>query len=138
MWRGVNKKLYRNQPLSAEEAAFADNLTEALSKLPDYTGIVQREIPTDTVTQLNKIAAKYPKGQVVTEGAFTASTRGSNEGFTSNLTISIMSRHGKDISGFSAAPEQLEVLFNKGTRFLVLENRSTPQGQIQIILREVD
>lgn len=138
MWRVVNNKFYRNQPLSAEETAFADSITKALSKLPDYVGVAEREIPTSTATQLNRIAGKYQEGQITTENAFTASTRGSNEGFTSGLTFSIMSRHGKDISSLSAKPEQLEVLFDKGTRFFVLSKQFTPEGRIHIILREVD
>ena len=125
----VNSHLRNGVPMPGYLSDVSDNLSSALSKLPDYKGMVYRGTDLDPAQ-----VARYVPGQTVTESAFTSSS--STRPFPGNTQFTIMSSSGKDISGLSSIPNEDEVLFNKGAHFTVLSN-DTVNGVHRIVLKEV-
>ncbi|MEO9236685.1 MAG: ADP-ribosyltransferase, partial [Jatrophihabitantaceae bacterium] len=107
----------------------SDNLSSALSKLPDYQGVAYRGTTLDEAT-----VAKYAPGQTVTEPAFTSSSTDSP--FPGNTQFTIFSASGKDISGLSSIPNENEVLFDKGSQFKVISNDYL-NGVHVVVMKEV-
>ncbi|WP_328388523.1 ADP-ribosyltransferase [Nocardia sp. NBC_00416] len=103
-----------------------DALNQALGKLPNYEGQVVRHtyLPDD-------VLARYRVGEEITETAFTSTSQnpaGASELFkgVSNVEMQIISKTGKDVSGLSKSPEELEVLFQSGTPFEVVQRFTDP------------
>jgi hypothetical protein len=67
----------------------------------------------------NEEIARYIPGRVVTELAFTSTSRDPSRIFVGNVEFVIQSFGGRDISTNSARPNELEVLFDRGTSFEV-------------------
>lgn len=99
---------------AAELTARVDAISRALTKLPPFIGDVRRG-----ATLTPDLWDFYAPGRTVQELAFTSTTRLA-EGFTGNTQFRIASVTGKDISAYSVFPEEQEVLFDRGTEFLVL------------------
>jgi hypothetical protein len=96
--------------------ARADNVSEGLAKLPAEPGETYRgvEYPSDVLD-------KYQPGQIVTERAFTSTSKDPDVAsgtFNGNTLMVINGRNGKDIAPFSKYPEA-EILYDKGTSFKV-------------------
>ncbi|WP_039828345.1 ADP-ribosyltransferase [Nocardia testacea] len=126
-YRDLNQAL-RN-PLTDPDAYTQqriDALNQALGKLPDHQGPVVRHtnLPEQEL-------AKYQPGQVVVETGFTSTTKNPNgagalfEG-GSNVEFQIISKTGKDVSGLSKSPEEMEVLFRSGTPFACTQRWTDP------------
>nr|WP_269749662.1 ADP-ribosyltransferase [Nocardia fusca] len=78
-----------------------------------------------------EVLAQYQKGAEVTEAAFTSTSKnpaGANSLWpeVSNVEMQIISKTGKDVSGLSKSPEEMEVLFRSGTPFTVTERFVDP------------
>lgn len=125
----LNSHLRNGVPMPGYLSDLSDNLSSALSKLPDYKGMVYRGTNLDPAQ-----VARYVPGQTVTESAFTSSS--TTRPFPGNTQFTIMSSSGKDISGLSSIPNEDEVLFDKGANFKVLSN-DTVNGVHRIVLQEV-
>jgi len=109
-----------------------DVLTQALDKLPNYTGTVRRktDIPAD-------VLAKYIPGNIVSDRGFLSTTYGDlMQDFGDDVELEIVSKTGRVIELHSAAPDQHEVLFDQGTLFKVI-SRSELGGRIFIELEEL-
>ncbi|MCL2872420.1 MAG: phage minor head protein [Betaproteobacteria bacterium] len=95
-----------------------------LEKAPVYDGEVYRTVSMSKFTnkeELERFLAWHHVGEVVQYNGFTAASRDENIGqrFPGKITITIVSRTGRQIGEYSTKPEQMEVLFGIGTKFLV-------------------
>jgi len=95
--------------------------SSGLNKLPDYKDKnVYRQISLS-----GEQIAQYEPGKVITEHAFTSTSK-TREGAASrmgNTEFVIRSKKGKDVEAFSRHPEEKEVLFTPGTQFKVLDQQ---------------
>ena len=136
----INRMLYGLEPFKENAIpvlqAAADVLSQALEKLPNYSGRVVRclSLPLDKL-------ALYQEKKTVKHDAFISTTTGMLDVFAmESVRMIIMSKTGKRVAMFSTAPEEKEVLFNKGTQFQV---KSVAQKVIdgrkitEIVLQEV-
>lgn len=123
--RAGGERLKRIQP-------FVDVLNSALKKLPDYTGPVYRgtTLPDD-VLKSHTVDAE------VTYAAYTSTSVSVSSKFGGKHQLQIFSVHGKNISAFSSAQTEKEVLFAPGTRFVVGQRMQGADGTIEFILKEV-
>jgi hypothetical protein len=131
---------YKNDPVMSQRL---DRIDNALQKLPDYKGTVDRMV--DSRRMPPEVLAKYQKGAKVTEDAFTSSSapgagnwgaKGASP-FDGDVEFLIKSKTGKDVSGFAdrEAIQQMEkeVLFNRGTTFDVTDRYIDPATHRTII-----
>jgi hypothetical protein len=94
--------------------AFAKTLDLALDKLAPYKGWVKRGTNFSAETK-----AKYVKGAIVSDLAYTSTSR--NKQFNGDDQLTIYSKTGRYIATLSATHAEEEVLFKRGTKFLVTE-----------------
>ncbi|MCX4093007.1 ADP-ribosyltransferase domain-containing protein [Nocardia sp. alder85J] len=111
-WR-INRGL-RAGNLTAADRVFVADLRAALAKLRSYHGTVFRDISLSP-----EEIARYQRGRVITEPAFTSTSRGSRSILGGNVRFKMKSRTGKRVGRYSAKPHEKEVLFPPGTRFEV-------------------
>ena len=102
-----------------------------LAVLPDHEGWVYRGTPLP-----DEAAQQYIVGSTVEEDAFTSSTFG-DKAYPGMYQFRILSRHGKRIDFLSAFPEEKEVLFRPGTKFVVT-SREVVDGEVRITMEETD
>lgn len=114
IYTDLNNRLRQGLELSPEQQRIADTISTALSKLPMHEGTVWR-----ATSLAPEDIGRYVKGATVTEPPFTSTSRDPNRTFTGNVEFVLHSRTGRDISGFSARPRELEVLFGRDTTFEV-------------------
>ncbi len=101
--------------------AQADRTSQALARLRPEPGLTYRGVDFPP-----EILLKYKPGQVVTERAFTSTSRDPNIAkgdFEGNTIMLITGRNGKDVAPFSKYGHEAEILFDKGTNFVVTGNR---------------
>jgi len=72
----------------------------------------------------------------VVEDAFTSSSRSPLKAFSGNVRFYLISRNGREVSKWSAYPDEDEVIFKPGTRFRVLDFVRTGRD-IEVFLEEV-
>lgn len=125
----------RGVPMPPDKAAHLEErsqaISRALAKLPPYEGRVFRGGTFD-----DDVLARYRVGAVVTEDAFTSTSK--IGGFRGNTRFEIASVNGRYIAPY-AEPRfrhQEEVLFDRGTRFVVLAH-DVENGQHVVIMREL-
>lgn len=116
--------------------ARADRVSEGLAKLPGEPGTTFRGVQYS-----DDVLARYQPGQVVTERAFTSTSRDvsvAQGGFNGNTLMTITGRNGKDVQPFSQYATEAEILYDKGTNFQVLSKTWNPDiGKWMIHLQEV-
>jgi hypothetical protein len=151
-YRAVNQPLRDQGGRTGDVDGKVDLLTRAatqfLNKMDDFKGIVIRGAGEG---RQDLYRANYVPGQVVTEYAFTSTSR--DQGFNDPIKFVIESHHGKDVSALSkdVKADGHEVLFPPGSKFQVLavvepdKNASTVawggdknQQPMVIIMREVE
>ncbi|WP_218715845.1 ADP-ribosyltransferase [Nocardia sp. No.11] len=118
----------------ATQQAKINDIDTALSKLPNYDGVVYRgtDLPADVI-------AKYKPGEVITEDAFVSTSRNSSGSFPGNVQFEIASKTGKDIEQYSRIPnaaDEAEVLFRPGSKFYVVDNYVDSSGKTIIKMAE--
>jgi len=120
-------------PMSPEINGRVDALSSALRKLPDHIGWVHRGANL-TPGQL----ARYRPGAVIREQPFTSTAVLAEDRFTGNTHFIIRSYGGRDVSKYSQVPAEREVLFDRRTRFKVMENKyDRLAGENVVVLMEV-
>ena len=120
-------------PLSPEINGRVEALSSALAKLPDHIGWVHRGANL-TPGQL----ARYRPGAVVREQPFTSTAVMAEDRFTGNTHFIIRSYGGRDVAKYSQVPAEREVLFDRRTRFKVMENKyDRLAGEHVVVLMEV-
>jgi hypothetical protein len=109
---------------SATVLLIRDAINVVLDKLPIVSGRVQRGIPDIAGTEFERFVAEHlaawQGGGFVTYEAFTST--GAYGGYRGSIQLTITSKTGRDINGFTVYPED-EVLFKAGTRFKVKKAR---------------
>lgn len=110
-----------------------DILEDALDKLADFRGEVYRGA---TIADRSVIEKYRAVGKEVLEDAFTSATKSPLKAFSGNVRFYLLSKHGKDISPWSAHPDEEEVLFKPGTRFKILEFAES-RTDIELFLEEI-
>jgi ADP-ribosyltransferase exoenzyme len=103
--------------------ARADRVSDGLAKLPAEPGETYRG-----VTYSADVLDKYQPGEVVTERAFTSTSKDpdvAQGAFDGNTLMIVNGKNGKDIAPFSKYPEA-EILFDKGTAFQVTSKAWNP------------
>lgn len=136
----INRMLYGIEPFKKDSLPVlkpaADVLSQALAKLPNYSGRVVRclSLPPDKL-------ALYQVDEIIKHDAFTSATTGTLDVFAmESVRMVIMSKKGKRVAIFSTVPEEKEVLFDKGTQFAVksVEKKIVDGRKItEIVLLEV-
>jgi hypothetical protein len=115
--------------------ARADRVSEGLAKLPPEPGTTYRG-----VNYSDDILARYEPGQVVSERAFTSTSRDPNVAqgnFDGNTVMVITGRNGRDVAPFSEYTHEAEILYDKGTSFVVTSKSWDPDiGKWVINLEE--
>lgn len=129
----INRALRKGDPAMPGVSKRAEAISTALAKLPDHHGQVFRG--TDlTAEQI----ASYVPGEFRVEAAFTSTTSAAEKAFGGNVLFIIDSSHGKSVEGYSNVPFESEVLFDRGARFYVHQNRFDPSvSRYLIVLKEV-
>ncbi len=122
--------LYLNEDLrkskGAELSEFGIFLSEAISKLPDFTGLTYRKVYL-TSKELSFYKTGFDNGQAVTENAFVSATKSrmvamQYKGLSKhapNCLFRIYSKTGKEIEKVAKFGEK-EVLTAPGKSFIVL------------------
>jgi hypothetical protein len=130
-YKDMDQALWGTRPLTPGAAERIVSLSRALRKLPDYRGTVLRGAALDD-DQL----ARYVPGATVTHHAFTSADRVAP--FKGNVVFLIQSLHGKSIRSWSSYRDREdEVLFDRGTRFTVID-RWMENGIYRIELQEAE
>jgi hypothetical protein len=121
------------EPVPPEVHARIEALSSALTKLPDHIGWVHRGADL-TPGQL----ARYRPGAVIREQPFTSTAVMLEDRFAGNTHFVIRSYSGRDVSVYSQVPAEREVLFDRRTRFKVMENMyDRLAGEHVVVLMEV-
>jgi hypothetical protein len=113
----------------------SDDLSKVLTKLPSYEGTVYRSIPLEG-EKLTDFLNKYQEGNVVTEDAFTSASVGEIYDDGWNVQMEIESHTAKDTTELFRKTEH-EVLFDKGSKFKVIEVDASDKDNIKIVLEDV-
>jgi hypothetical protein len=113
----MNLTLRGATPMVPEVGRRIETLSSALAKLPDHIGWVHRGAHL-TPGQLGR----YRPGAVIREHPFTSTSVAAEERFSGNTHFIIRSYSGRDIGAHSQVPAEREVLFDRSTRFKVMEN----------------
>jgi hypothetical protein len=109
-------------------------ISQALRKLPEYKGLVYRR------DSFEAHMVKYVPGNIVEEPAFTSTSLSANATFSGNVLFTIKSKTGRDISQHARYPEEEEILFDRGTKFRVLNRKDINDSngvRIEIEIEEV-
>lgn len=131
-----------NEPLRegtiTEIEAIADrshDVSLALTKLPETTATVYRCPGYLSDAQLGR----YEPGAQVVENAYTSASFNPELPWDGNTRMVIESRHGRVIDALSQVPDEHEVVFDRCSRFEVLDRTFDDATQRwTITLREVD
>lgn len=118
--------------LTEQQQARADQLSQAIAKLPAYDGTAWRSctLPLDFVRS-------YIVGHVLVELAFVSATRDQRVRMPGNVTFVIGCRTARDISALSQEPGDAEVVVERGAFFLVLAVDEESAGQSTVHLLEL-
>lgn len=131
----INEKLRRNIPLTLEEENIRINLDSALSKMPSYEGDLARSLIFTGDDAANEFFRKYKVGSIIEYSEFISTTYGSVYNPNGQVQIYILnSKTGKDISSFN--PQECEVLYQRNSRFLVIDIIKISQDNYEIYLKE--
>ncbi|MBP3920833.1 MAG: hypothetical protein J6D28_04635 [Bacilli bacterium] len=144
-WGGINSYfindyLRKNAELPTDANGLnlkeiSDNLSSALNKIPAYEGKVYRSIPLEGEA-LTDFLNRYQEGNVVTEDAFTSASVGEVYDDGWNVQLEIQSHTAKDTTELFRKEEH-EVLFDKGSKFKVLEVDTSDPNKIKIKAEDV-
>lgn len=118
-YRAINRCLRSPAGCTGSLATQADAVSAALAKLEPRPGITFRGA---SLTAMD--VARYELGQVVSEAAFTSTSRAmsvAGDGFGGNTLVVVHGRTGRNVEHYSHYPHESEILFDKGTRFRVLD-----------------
>lgn len=109
----------------------ADQLSQALARLPGFCGPVHRGVYLS-----QDQSGKYIPGAIIQESAFISTSFMAESALAGNTIFTIRSKTGRSISPYSQYPEESEILFDRGTRFRVL-NREISNGITRVEMEEL-
>lgn len=111
-------------------------MCSGLNKLPDYRGWVFRRVDLSN-DQINLLKSKG----IFTDRAFMSTSTSDVLVWKKNTMLKIFTRHGKNLMGVTAHPEEKEVLLLPQSRFKVHRFKENPAGsnfRYEITLKEAD
>jgi hypothetical protein len=114
----LNKQI-RSGAMSIDQYKFLKGLNDSLDRLPEHSGVTFRkaDLPAE-------VFAGYKKGMITEERAFMSTSK--NQGtWSGSHTYEVHGKSGRDVSKLSHHPNEAEVLFKSGTRFLVKDIKGT-------------
>ena len=120
-----------DEEMAADMQRECDWLSEALHWLPPTPGITYRGL------RLSKnMRERYKPGRIITEAGFTSTSQ--DESVARRFRNDRSGRHVvmEITSPYSEETHEKEILYDKGTRFLV-ESKTEQAGGWRIVLREV-
>jgi|GEM_PF-2288014 len=120
-----------------------DLLSKSIAKLPDFKGTAYRSI--QSFQGLNNHFSDFNKnlGGEIEFPSFSSSSadKAISAGFGFEILFEITSKSGKDISSMGRFPSEQEILFDKGSRFIVKNVKKTMDGKkiknLNIILEQI-
>lgn len=116
---------------------FMRGLDRALDKCPKYAGPSYRGIRI-VGRELEAFARKVKKGAVITDRGYTSSSAFRDRMFriTHGVRVKIIGKNGRYIAPVSSFTSEAEVLFKKGTKFLVKDFGVHQDGRLLDVLLE--
>jgi hypothetical protein len=136
VFKAVNSALRSDDPIAIDEyLPLVNTLISGLRGMPRYSGKVFRganfEDKNALEQEIQKLEDSRKSGDPYQEHAFTSTTRGDPEasGFAGNMNYVIDSKTGVDISAFSRAPFEEEVLIAPGAFFRVTNIEKSGIGE---------
>jgi hypothetical protein len=112
----------------------ADLVSAALTKLEPHPGVTYRGVQYSA-----EVLAAYRPGRVITERGFTSTSRNidvAQESFGGNTLLVIEGRTGRNVAPYSLFASEAEILYDRGTRFQVLDRDFDPGSGTWIITLE--
>ena len=133
----INSALREGRKLTSKQKVYFDALMSALDKFPTFEGKVMHfaMLPREVVNT-------YKVGAVVEHKGFTSTTMDLNNPkfrHRPQHILVVAKKNGKRIDMFSSFGNEREVLFKAGTRFRVLESKSSTRDIFSedIVLEEI-
>lgn len=111
----LNEALRSGAKLTPEQEEIARALDIALSKLPDYKGVVYRSLSSEFM-DVNDFFRRHEVDNLVRYDAFTSTSKEVYDE-TMDIQLVLKIRHGKDISQWNE--NEAEVLLRRGSCFYV-------------------
>ena len=140
----LNYKLNNNVELDETESAWSNELSSALSRIPDYKERTYRTLTFDMQGKdaYDNFIARHSVGEIVTYEGFTSSAK-TKDGYPiegeRNVFLKIDGLHGKEINSllYDNTDAEGEVLFDKKSQFIV-QSVYEENGMLNIELKEID
>ncbi len=137
----LNYRMRNGLKLTKAQIELRDGLSRALTKLPIYDGDLYRGIGFDTLDELNNAMNKFIK--LPADQAFMSTSISeakaieymNDKPFTSFFYVSGLK--GRLVNGLSAKVEDVEILFDWGTRLEILELDKFDLAHIIFNVREI-
>lgn len=121
-YREWNRKLRSGEPLG-EDGAMIEDLSAALKSAPKYRGTVFRRVSFSGREEADLFLQDLPEGAKAKFDGFTSSATETDRTRTFsgdfNVDMEIESKSGVYLGGMSVLPREREVLFDRGTSFIV-------------------
>jgi hypothetical protein len=113
----------------AEAAEAAVAFLRALERLPPYTGVVFRGLPS--IPALSSV--RWTRGVTAT----SRDPRIATENFSAASIAAIVSRTGRDISSFSRYPDEREVVLPPEVALVEIARTTTDDGRAVILIEQL-
>lgn len=131
----LNEKLRDGLDLDEDDIKLITNLDNALEKMPDYEGNLQRSVYFDTDEEIEEFLKEFVVEDVCTFEQYISTTKGDTYNPDAQIQIFIKdSKKGKDISKYNT--NEQEVLFKRNSEFMTVDIRKI-KGVYYIWLKEV-
>lgn len=114
-----NAKLRAGLPLTEDELQWMVSLDQALKKLPDYQGVVTRDLRFMDTSDMMDYFKTHQLGTRVTERDYTSATVFPSYQKNPHVRISINAKKAKDLRQYNIG--EGEVLFPRETNFEVID-----------------
>ena len=140
-FRDINKNL--NSGNFSRVEGLTNHIDKGLNKLPDYKGNVTRTVTFNSKKELDVFLKSHKVNSPVRYDQYLSTsntgTYGGDIAGPDRVKISINSKTGKDISGFSRNKTEGEVLFGRGSQFKVNEVKvgAGKYGETFITMEEI-
>lgn len=112
----LNSILRGEAPMTEKFRQITHDIDQALLKLPTYQGTVYRSLRSEGMVDVEAFWKRYQPGSVVIEEAFTSSSAEVYDD-TMDIQMVIRSKRGCDMREYN--PLEKEILFRRGTVFVV-------------------
>lgn len=131
----INEKLRSGASLTPEDYSLTVNLDSALSKMPRHEGTLTRSLEFISNEDMVSFLKEHSKGSIIEYTQYISTTKGSIYNPEAPVQIIILyTTAGRDISGYNSAEK--EVLYERGSRFTVIDVIQSKNGTIYITMKE--